>query len=102
MGLPINRGPDFTPSQWIAAAIGFFVSVGAAHVLALTRNWAIDCRRILRATGDRWVAESEEPPIVLACLCLVEGPNDPGPRRNAAHKGHVLSEIPLDNYVNQN
>jgi hypothetical protein len=41
MGLPINRGPDFTPSQWIAAAIGFFVSVGAAHVLALTRNWAI-------------------------------------------------------------
>lgn len=39
MRLPINKGPDFTPSQWMAAASGFVVSAGAAHVLALSRNW---------------------------------------------------------------
>jgi hypothetical protein len=45
VNLPINKGPDFTPSQWIAAAVGFFVSAGTADTLAaqgyLTRNWAV-------------------------------------------------------------
>lgn len=29
MKLPINEGPDFTPSQWLAAVIGAFASGGA-------------------------------------------------------------------------
>lgn len=40
MKLPINKGPDFTPSQWIAAAIGLLATAGAAHVLTLSRNWS--------------------------------------------------------------
>ncbi|MBU6457126.1 MAG: hypothetical protein KGQ48_06250, partial [Bradyrhizobium sp.] len=36
---------DFTPSQWVAAMAGFFVSAGAAHILVaqgyLPRNWAM-------------------------------------------------------------
>ncbi|QPF94097.1 hypothetical protein [Bradyrhizobium commune] len=45
MSLPINKGLDLTPAQWIAAWAGFFLSAGLAHVLValgyLSRNWAI-------------------------------------------------------------
>lgn len=41
MTLPINKGPDFTPSQWIAATIGLFVSLAAAQLLAVTKIWSV-------------------------------------------------------------
>ena len=41
MGLPINKGPDFTPSQWMAAAIGAFALAGISHVLSLSRSWSV-------------------------------------------------------------
>ena len=39
--LTINKGPDFTPSQWAAAAMGLLASGGAAHVIELCRNWSV-------------------------------------------------------------
>jgi hypothetical protein len=45
MCLPINKGLDFTPAQWIAAFAGFFLSGGLAHILVvqgyLPENWAL-------------------------------------------------------------
>lgn len=45
MNLPINKGLDFTPLQWTAAAAGFFVSGVAARILVLQdylpRTWAV-------------------------------------------------------------
>jgi hypothetical protein len=45
MGLPINKGLDFTPAQWTAAFAGFLASGGLAHVLVvqgyLSKNWAM-------------------------------------------------------------
>jgi hypothetical protein len=45
MRLPIRKGLDFTPSQWIAAFAGFFLSAALAHILVgqgyLPRNWAV-------------------------------------------------------------
>lgn len=45
MSLPINKGLDFTPAQWIAAWTGFFLGAGLSHILVvqgyLSRNWAI-------------------------------------------------------------
>jgi hypothetical protein len=44
-GLEINKGPDWTPAQWIAGAAGFFASAAVAHFLAVqgyvSRNWAV-------------------------------------------------------------
>jgi hypothetical protein len=44
MSLPV-RSLDFTPSQWIAAFAGFFVSGGLAQFLVaqgyLLKNWAV-------------------------------------------------------------
>lgn len=44
MSLPINKGLDFTPAQWIAAFAGFMLSGGAAHILVLrgylSENWS--------------------------------------------------------------
>lgn len=41
MELPINRGPDFSPPQWLAAAMGLLMSAGAAHIFALTQTWSV-------------------------------------------------------------
>jgi hypothetical protein len=44
MSLPVRKGLDFTPSQWIAAFAGFFASAGLASILgaqgSVSRNWA--------------------------------------------------------------
>ncbi len=34
MSLPINKGPDWTASQYTAAGVGFFVGSAAAQVLS--------------------------------------------------------------------
>lgn len=43
--LEINKGLDWTATQWVAAAAGFFASAGMAQLLVwqgyATRNWAI-------------------------------------------------------------
>jgi hypothetical protein len=62
MNLPINKGPDFIPSQWIAAVAGLFVSFGVTHVLTeqgyLARNWAM----VLVAAGFC------VPPVIIGWL----------------------------------
>jgi hypothetical protein len=44
MSLPINKGLDLSPAQWIAAFAGFFLSSGLARILVvqgyLPENWA--------------------------------------------------------------
>ena len=43
--MEINKGLDWTPTQWIAGAAGFLASAGASHLLVsqgyATRNWAV-------------------------------------------------------------
>jgi hypothetical protein len=43
--MQVNKGPDWRSSQWLAAAIGFFVSLGIAFVLVsqgtIERHWAV-------------------------------------------------------------
>jgi hypothetical protein len=39
----MNKGPDWTPAQWIAASVGFFSSAALAGILGregyLTKGW---------------------------------------------------------------
>jgi|GEM_PF-4148852 len=43
--MQINKGPDWSATQWLAAAIGFFVSSAVAYVLVwhygVDRHWAV-------------------------------------------------------------
>jgi UDP-N-acetylmuramyl pentapeptide phosphotransferase/UDP-N-acetylglucosamine-1-phosphate transferase len=43
--MEINKGPDWTATQFTAGAIGFFASAAVAHVLVAqgyaARNWAV-------------------------------------------------------------
>jgi hypothetical protein len=45
MPFEINKGPDWTPSQQTAGAIGFLASAAVAYLLVsqgyTTRNWAV-------------------------------------------------------------
>ena len=41
--MDMNKGPDWTPNQWVAGAVGFFVSAAVGHLLFIqgyvTKNW---------------------------------------------------------------
>jgi CDP-diglyceride synthetase len=41
--MDMNKGPDWSPNQWVAGAVGFFVSAAVGHLLFVhgyvTKNW---------------------------------------------------------------
>ena len=43
----MNKGPDWTPAQWIAGIAGFFVCAALAYFLDLPKGWGT----VLMAVG---------------------------------------------------
>jgi hypothetical protein len=47
----MNKGPDWTPNQWVAGAVGFFVSAAVVHLPFVQGYVAKNWGTILIAVG---------------------------------------------------
>ena len=49
--MDMNKGPDWTPNQWVAGAVGFFVSAAVVHLPLVQGYVAKSWGTILIAVG---------------------------------------------------